>query len=320
MEVDGGRGVKRGAEAPGQPAGSGDVGGADMLREILMTVKSTEAQLNKVQRDVNDAKEIAAKSLAQSAETKQELEGLKGRICRLEKEGSVSSGASQGSWDPWFRAKADRDTVRAENNWSANSRFDLVGGPKGVALIIGGFPKWSRTDKLKEWYATLQTDMGELAGDVKAMFPPGTRGHILQIELHEKATTRESRLNTLDFVKKFKALDLKVKMGEEEFRIWASPSKPESVRAQDRETTNAVATIKELLKDKGNVEESLDMNYTQGRIWWGDQLVVQRDRVSGKLSFREEALKAIDPAVTSDKIQSVLAKIKKDKEAERAKQ
>ena len=90
---------------------------------------------------LSDAKEIAAKSLSQSEATKQELDGLKGRISRLEKEGGCSSGVSQSSWDPWFRAKADRDAVHSENNWSANSRFDSVGGPRGVSSDHWRFPK-----------------------------------------------------------------------------------------------------------------------------------------------------------------------------------
>ena len=42
-------------------------------------------------------------------------------------------------------------------------------------------------------------------------------------------------------------------------------------------------------------------------MWWGDQLVVQRDRTTGKLTFREKALKKIDPAATPAKLQETLA-------------
>ena len=189
-----------------------------------------------------------------------------------------------------------------------------------MSLIVGGFPKWSRTDKLKEWYEWIQREIGELAQEVKSMYPPGTRGHILQIELFERGSVRESRLNTLSFVKKFKEKALTLKVGEDEFRLWASPSKPETIRAQDRETTTAVAVLKELLQGAGDVETKLDMNYTQGRIWWDDRLVVQRDRVTGKLVFREETLAKINPAITMPKIQETLGKIKKAKEDERARQ
>ena len=170
---------------------------------------------------------MAAKSLTQSTETKHELEGIKNRLSKVEKgEGSVSSGASQGSWDPWFRAKAERDTVRSENNWGNGSRFDMIGGTKGNMAIMGGFPKWSRTDKLKDWFEEIKIGLGPLSAEIKMMYPPGTRGHIIQLELVEKETIRATRLNILDFVKKVKAMGLKVKMGEEKFLIWASPSKP----------------------------------------------------------------------------------------------
>ena len=82
MDVDAGRGVKRGAE---NSEGSGEGSGADMLREILSSVKNTEVQIGRVQRDVNEAKELAARSLTQSIETKQQMEGLKNRIEKLEK-------------------------------------------------------------------------------------------------------------------------------------------------------------------------------------------------------------------------------------------
>ena len=45
-------------------------------------------------------------------------------------------------------------------------------------------------------------------------------------------------------MKKFKELGLSVKMGDDDFKLWASPSKPENIRAQDRETTTAVAALK----------------------------------------------------------------------------
>ena len=84
--------------------------------------------------------------------------------------------------------------------------------------------------------------MGNLVAEVKSMFPFGTRGRILQVELHENGSLRVSCLNTLSFGKQFKEKGLTVKVGEEEHRLWASPSKPVSVTAQDRETTNAVMT------------------------------------------------------------------------------
>ena len=49
-------------------------------------------------------------------------------------------------------------------------------------MIRGGFPKWSRTDKLKEWYTVLQKDMGDLAKEIKSMYPPGTQGHTPSIQ------------------------------------------------------------------------------------------------------------------------------------------
>ena len=238
MDVES-RGVKRGPEAPPGLGGGSD----SILQEILATVKNTDSRVTRLQGDVSEAKQMAAKSLVQSEETRQELVGLKKRIERVEKGGS-SSGSSQGSGDPWFRARQERDNLRAENNLSASSRFDSLGGPRGTQLIMGGFPKCTRTDKLKEYYEALLPQMGELAGEIKMMQPPGTRGHILQIELKENATLRESRLATLDFVKKFKGLGLAVKLEDVAYPVWASPSKPEVIRAQDRETTTAVQVLK----------------------------------------------------------------------------
>ena len=305
MDVEG-RGVKRGPEssAPsvipeGPPGLQGD--GA-MLREILASVKSTEGRLGRLQADVSEAKEMAAKSLAQSSDTRDELEGIKNRLTKVEKgEGSASSGASQGSWDPWMKARAERDSVRAENNWGSGSRFDMIGGPRGVMAIMGGFPKWTRTDRLKEWFEELKLGMGPLAEEIKMMIPPGTRGHILQLELKEKESLRATRLNTLDFVKRFKALGLKIKAGDSEHVIWASPSKPENLRAQDRETTQAVQTLKELLKDNGDVETQIEINYTQGRVWWGDKLVVQREQNNGETQLQRRSLEMHQCNIVSGK-------------------
>ena len=92
-----------------------------------------------------------------------------------------------------------------------------------------------------------------------------------------RRTPSENLGSTHDFAKQFKDLGLVVKVGDGKFKLWASPSKPENIRAQDRETTTAEMTLKELLKDLGDVGTQLDMDYTQGRVWWGNQLAVQRD-------------------------------------------
>ena len=75
-----------------------------------------------------------------------------------------------------------------------------------------------------------------------------------------------------------------------------------------------------MLKDVGDAEKELDINYTQGRVWWGDRLVVQRDRGTGKLQYREEILKHLNPSIDTKMIEEVSAKIKMEKEEERAKQ
>ena len=64
------------------------------------------------------------KNLTQSAETRQDLEGLQNRIKRLEKGGGSSSGSSQARRDLWFRAKSERNALKTKNNLST-SQFDV---------------------------------------------------------------------------------------------------------------------------------------------------------------------------------------------------
>ena len=135
--------------------------------------------------------------------------------------------------------------------------------------------------------------MGELAGKEGSCSAGCSAGRT-----ESKGLIGESRL-ALDVVKRFKALRLVVKMDDVAYPLWASPNKPENIRARDGEATLVVQVLKDLLKVIGLIgeERELDINYAQCRVGWG----AQHDRSAGKLQHREEILKhlclEIPPAI-----------------------
>ena len=107
--------------------------------------------LGRMDRELRDVKNVAAKALVTSTEAKQEINALKERMDKIEKEGYAGSSAastfSGGAGS--FRSASDRG--RPENPAGNIPRQDLLGGATGGELIVGGFPAWTRKAQIILW-------------------------------------------------------------------------------------------------------------------------------------------------------------------------
>ena len=73
-----------------------------------------------------------------------------------------------------------------------------MGGEKGSSIIVGGFPRWSRRAVLERAYADVKTQLSmDLYHRVEKVVFPGTRGHLLNIDLVCEDSPRETRLRCL---------------------------------------------------------------------------------------------------------------------------
>ena len=90
-----------------------------------------------------------------------------------------------------------------------------MGGEKGSSIIMGGFPRWSRRAVLERAYADVKAQLSaDLCHRVEKVVFPGTRGHLLIIDLVCEDSPRETRLEMFAFVKKFREANVKICIGE----------------------------------------------------------------------------------------------------------
>ena len=119
-------------------------------------------------------------------------------------------------------------------------------------------------------------------------------------------------------MKKFREANVKVRIGEQEYEIWTAAARPPAIRAQDRSLTLAVQICKKLLVNVGNVEELVETNYSQGRIWWEDALIAQRSYQNPeKIDFRLGALQKLDKTITDAAIEKLRVELEKEQEKKR---
>ena len=187
----------------------------------------------------------------------------------------------------------------------SKDRFGQMGGEKGSSIIMGGFHGWSRRAVLERAFEDVKKQLHlDLYHRIEKVVFPGTRGHLLNIDLVCEDSPRETRLEMFAFVKKFRETNVKVRIGDQDYEIWTAAARPPATRAQDRSLTMAVQICKKLLANVGNVEELVGTRCSQGRIWWEDALIAQRSYQNPeKVDFRLGALQKLDKNITEEGVE-----------------
>ena len=177
---------------PGLGAAAPQQGGEASMQTILDAIKQSDTgnaqrhlelrrDLGKVDRDLREVKATAAKALVTSTEAKQEIQVLRDRLDRVEKEGlsncsTASSVSGGGGGGPRFSTARPK-----EIDHSQLPRQELLGGATGGERIIGGFPAWSRKAQLLDWGEKIVKPAYsvELQERLEELTAPGKRGSIL---------------------------------------------------------------------------------------------------------------------------------------------
>ena len=292
-----------------------------VLQEILTTVRSTDGRITRMGVELEETKQLSAKAVTMATATQDEVRNLSTRVDALERDtkSTASSSNTPDPWASWNRAARDRSELQSQPVARSKDRFGQMGGEKGSSIIMGGFPRWSRRAVLERAFADVKAQLhGDLYHRIEKVVYPGTRGHLLNIDLVCEDNPRDTRLEMFAFVKRFRESNVKIRIGEQEYEIWTAAARPPAIRAQDRSVTLAVQVCKKLLAKVGNVEELIEVNYSQGRIWWEDALIAQRSYQNPeKVDFRIAALQKLDRTITAEGIEKLRSELEKEQEKKR---
>ena len=84
----------------------------------------------------------------------------------------------------WARATEERNHLRTKVSWKPKDRFEQMGGERGCSIIMGGFPRWTKRKGLEEAFEEVKAKLpGELRHRIEKPVFPGTRGHLINIDL-----------------------------------------------------------------------------------------------------------------------------------------
>ena len=137
-------------------------------------------------------------------------------------------------------------------------RQDLLGGPTGGELIVGGFPAWTRKSQIIDWgdeyvKPALSED---LRGKLEENSAPGKRGSILIRRMSQESTKFETRKSMFAAVKEINGAKILIKALGEEHALWSGPSKPAYRRQQDQMVTEALNIMRRIVDNA-----RLDVDY-----------------------------------------------------------
>ena len=292
-------------------------------QKLLEQGAAHQQQLAALRKDQTEIKDIASKALVQADSVKEDLTALSARVAALERGGNDASASSSAS-SSGARSGDPRSLMRG-SPYMQGSRWEQLGGPDGNLLVVGGFPLWSRPEKMRELFTgevlPKLSPEARNAIDAATLRLPGVRGHVLQVEINKLETVRATRKLLMDIVKETRAKPIEIQALNSTAVIWLAASKPAEHRAQDREVTTALMTIKRLFgipKDEKNPE--LDVDYSKGRVFYKDRLVVHRVFGENTPQFRIEALQQLDAQITMARINDLKKEILREKEEKQSTQ
>ena len=314
---------------PGLGAVASQQGGEASMQAILDAIKQSDTgnaqrhlelrrDLGKVDRDLREVKATAAKALVTSTEAKQEIQVLRDRLDRVEKEGlsncSTASSVSGGGGGHRFPTDHPK-----EIDHSLMPRQELLGGATGGECIIGGFPAWSRKAQLLDWGEKLikPAYSVELQERLEELTAPGKRGSILVVRFAagEGGEKAENRKLMFKAIRELNDAKLQLALQGETYSLWSGPSKPAYLRAQDQKVTEALNILRKLAD-----EPRIDYDYPKQRLFLDDRLVASRPPSSEKLEFRHAVLGVLIRDYKPEKIEEARALVRKERDDKREKQ
>ena len=292
-------------------------------QKLLDQGAAHQQQLAALCKDQTEIKDLASKALVQADSVKEDLTALSARVAALERGGTnVSASSSSGS--SGARSEDPRSLMRG-SPYMQGSRWEQLGGPDGNVLVVRGLPLWSRPEKMRELFAgevlPRLSPEARNAIDTATLRLPGIRGHVLQVEISKLETVRATRKLLMDIVKEARTKPIEIQAHNSTAMIWLAASKPAEHRAQDREATTALMTIKRLFgipKDEKNPE--LDVDYSKGRVFYKDRLVVHRVFGENAPQFCIEALQQIYAQIIMARVRDLKKEILREKEEKQSTQ
>ena len=218
----------------------------------MTTIKRDMGEL---QRDTQEAKTLSAKAVTIATETKESLTTLEQRVAALE---AGHPKRSEGHPQPSFH---EGGSVRD---------FDSLGGEDGDTVIIGGFRNWAdREERQEEWSAIHARLPPPLREAISEVIVPTSQCQIVIVKVQrDPKGAKETRIQMLDWGKKFRGLDLKYQSADDPSpRTYnAQPSKPFEMRQRNARNMGILDGFKTLLGPDKAVKLRPDLS--NGRIFF----------------------------------------------------
>ena len=187
---------------------------------------SLQRDVSKLRHEQAETKEMAAKALTNSDQTKQQISQLAQRVTALEnnpQKGGVgrSGSAALGASD------------------IGDVGFNSLGGPKGNTVIIGKFAPYATKEARNQGWELIKGVLPpEIVDQVHRIETPGLRGPIILGHLVEAAGgPAETRNQMLDLCKRVKQGQYTYDSGGQSWDIYFSPSKSFAQRQLDAAST-----------------------------------------------------------------------------------
>ena len=261
-----------------------------------------------IKREAKEAREMAAKALTTSTETRSQIEALAKRVSQLEKGGPPTH--PPGLEQP--RRKGNPKAQDEKRDW------DYLGGDMGDTVVVGGFREYAqKTEKRNEW-EKIQTLLAEdLQGQIQDVVIPNSPGSIVIVKLRQESTPAETRTKMLKWAKDFKEAKLQTTSeGETHPRtFYAAASKPFAMRQRNAKLLQILDRLKLLLgSDRA---EALHADLPKGRLFYDRTLLLERHPDTDEPIYREESIRKLLPDYTKDLLEEKIKEAKDKREADR---
>ena len=294
-------------EGPSQPASPLTLQDIFELMQKGMSRNETnfdriDRRVSTMQNEIKETKDIAAKATTIANDTKTQLTALERRVAQLEKGGGAAgSGPTQAS--PSNQGRRD---------------WEQLGGEEGDTIVVGGFREYAQKEERREEWAKIQQQVTEpLRTKIKELIVPNAPCSTILLKIQREGGPTETRRAMLDWVRDFKALQIKETTAGEtnERTFWAGPSKPFAMRQRDAKLTHMFEGIKLMAGEE--TAEKIHIDRSHGRIFWDRTLLVQRGPATGNPITKPDALSKTIHDFSEERLEAKIAEAKSIRESGR---
>ena len=240
--------------------------------------------LAKVRVEQKETKDIAAKALTTSDQTKKKLQQLTRRVESLEMAPKTPGGG----------------TRAAGASGAGVGVLDLIGGENGTEIVVGKFPLHAtRKQRLDCWDIIKRALPQELAEQVEKVDTPGLRGQIIIATIFASPEgPRKNRENLRQFCGQIRDSKLKYQYEGAQYEVYATPTKPYELRMQNAESSLKADALRFLLGEAKGGE--MDFELGKGRAYLGNDLLTQRRSFGGPVEYIMENILKHLPETTAE--------------------